>query len=64
MAVFRLRVFDVAVTFGLMVLLSKYKVLTALPLWWHPWQEAAVLLLPSVILMYARQLDSASDCGR
>lgn len=37
MAVFQLRVFDVAVPFSLVVLLPKYKVLTALPLGWHSW---------------------------
>lgn len=51
--VFQFRVFGVAVTFGLMVLLSQDQVLTALPLWRHPWQEAAVLLLPTVILILA-----------
>lgn len=51
--VVHLGVFDVAVTFGLVVLLSKDKVLTALPLWWHAWEEAAVLLLPAVVLVLA-----------
>lgn len=37
MVVFQLRVFDVAVTFGLVVFLPKYEVLTALPLGWHSW---------------------------
>lgn len=37
MVVFQLRVFGVGVTFGIVVLLSKYKILTALPLWRHSW---------------------------
>lgn len=48
-----LGVFDVAVILGLVVLLSKNKVLTALPLWRHAWEEAAVLLLPAVVLVLA-----------
>lgn len=51
MVVVQLGVFDVAVTFGLVVLLAKDKVLTALPLWRHAWEKAAVLLLPAVFLV-------------
>lgn len=37
MVVFQLRVFDVAVAFVLVLMMSKYKILTALPLRWHTW---------------------------
>lgn len=37
MVVFQLRVFDVTATFGRVILLSQYKILTALPLRRHPW---------------------------
>lgn len=50
--VFQLRVSAVAVSFGLVVLLAKYEVLTTLPLRRHPWQEAGVLLLPAVVLIF------------
>lgn len=35
--VFQLGVFDLAVTFSLVVSLAYYEVLTTLPLGWHPW---------------------------
>lgn len=37
MVVFQLRVFDVAVTFVVVLMMSKYKIFTALPLRRHTW---------------------------